>query len=70
MKTQQEIKEQIVKEMQELGINPIPDLETMEVLDVTDFTFEKRQAYYINLMKIEAGRLFEEAIKSLKLEKK
>ncbi len=65
MKTQQEIKEQIVKEMEELGYKLIPPMD-FEVIDVSDMSFEKRQAYYQNISKkaleIEFNKAFEELI--------
>lgn len=65
MKTQQEIKEQIVREMEELGYKLIPPMD-FEVIDISDMSFEKRQAYYQNISKkaleIEFQKAFEELI--------
>jgi hypothetical protein len=65
MKTQEQIKEQIVKEMEELGYKLIPPMD-FEVIDVTDMDFEKRKAYYQNISKkaleIEFKKAFDELI--------
>lgn len=65
MKTQEQIKEQIVKEMEELGYKLIPPMD-FEVIDVTEMDFEKRKAYYQNISKkaleIEFQKAFEELI--------
>ena len=50
MKTQQEIKEQIVKEMEELEYQLIPPMD-FEVLDISEMDYEKRRAYYQNISK-------------------
>ena len=51
MDKQQELKKQIRKEMEELGYNPIPDLEMMEVVDISTLNYQGRMAYYQNLNK-------------------
>jgi hypothetical protein len=51
MDTQEELKKQIRKEMEELGYNPIPDMEKMEVVDITTLNYQGRMAYYQNLNK-------------------
>lgn len=65
MKTQEELKQQIVKEMEELGYKLIPPMD-FEVIDVSDMSLEKRQAYYQNISKkaleIEFNKAFEELI--------
>jgi len=65
MKTQEQIKEQIVKEMEELGYKLIPPMD-FEVIDVSEMDFEKRKAYYQNISKkaieLEFKKAFEELI--------
>ena len=50
MKTQEELKEQIVKEMEELEYKLIPPMD-FEVLDISEMDYEKRRAYYLNISK-------------------
>jgi len=52
MRTQAEIKEQIQKEMLELGYLLLPELELMEVIEIKDIPYEGRMAYYQNLNKL------------------
>jgi hypothetical protein len=47
----EEVKEQIRREMEELGYNVIPDLDNMELVDVTLLNYEGRMSYYQNLSK-------------------
>jgi len=64
MKTQEELKQQIVKEMEELGYKLIPPL-NFEVLDVSEYTYEKRMAYYQNISKLALDVEFQKAIDEL-----
>jgi ribose 5-phosphate isomerase RpiB len=64
MKTQEELKQQIVKEMEELGYKLIPPL-NFEVLDISEYTYEKRIAYYQNISKIALDIEFEKAIEEI-----
>ena len=64
MKTQEELKEQIVKEMEELEYKLIPPL-NFEVLDISEYTYEKRIAYYQNISKIALDIEFEKAIEEI-----
>jgi hypothetical protein len=50
MKTQEQLKEQIVKEMQELEYKLIPPLD-FEVLDISEMNYDARRAYYQNISK-------------------
>jgi hypothetical protein len=50
MRTQEEIKEQIQKEMLELGYILL-DLEDVEVIEVGELPYEGRMSYYQNLNK-------------------
>lgn len=68
MKTQEEIKEQIVKEMEELGYKLIPPMD-FEVIDVSEMDFEKRKAYYQNISKKAIEIEFQKALEELQLKK-
>jgi hypothetical protein len=58
MRTQEEIKEQIQKEMLELGYILIPELDEMEVIEVADIPYDARRAYYQNLSKVALEKEF------------
>lgn len=51
MNQQEELKKQIRQEMEELGYNPIPDMDKMEVVDISTLNYQSRMAYYQNLNK-------------------
>lgn len=57
MKTQEQLKEQILKEMNELGYKAIPPLD-FEVIDISDMTYEARMAYYQNITKLALEKEF------------
>lgn len=63
MKTQEELKEQILKEMEELGYKLIPPMD-FEVIDISEMKYEARMAYYQNITKkaleIEFQKVFDE----------
>ena len=61
MKTQEELKEQIVKEMEELEYKLIPPL-NFEVLDISEMDYEKRRAYYQNISKKALEIEFQKAV--------
>ena len=61
MKTQEELKQQIVKEMEELEYKLIPPL-NFEVLDISEMDYEKRRAYYQNISKKALEIEFEKAL--------
>jgi hypothetical protein len=61
MKTQEQLKEQIVKEMQELEYKIIPPLD-FEVLDISEMNYDSRRAYYQNISKKALEIEFEKAI--------
>jgi hypothetical protein len=61
MKTQEELKKQIVKEMEELEYKLIPPL-NFEVLDISEMDYEKRRAYYQNISKRALEEEFEKAL--------
>jgi hypothetical protein len=61
MKTQKELKEQIVKEMEELEYKLIPPMD-FEVLDISEMDYEKRRAYYQNISKRALEEEFEKAL--------
>ena len=50
MKTQQELKAQIQKEMEELDYKLLPPLD-FEVVDISEMKYEARMAYYQNISK-------------------
>ena len=66
MKTQEELKEQIVKEMEELEYKLIPPMD-FEVLDISEMNYDARRAYYQNISKkaleIEFEKVLEEFLK-------
>jgi hypothetical protein len=66
MKTQEELKQQIVKEMEELEFKLIPPMD-FEVIDVSEMTYEARRAYYQNISKkaleIEFEKVMNEFLK-------
>lgn len=66
MKTQQQIKEWITKDMQELGYKLVPPFD-FEVLDTEGWELEKRNAYYQNLTKRAIEIEFQKEIDKLKL---
>jgi hypothetical protein len=66
MKTQEELKAQIVKEMEELEFKLIPPMD-FEVIDVSEMTYDERRAYYQNISKkaleIEFEKVMNEFLK-------
>jgi hypothetical protein len=66
MKTQEQLKEQIQKEMEELEFKLIPPMD-FEVIDVSEMTYEARIAYYQNISKkaleIEFEKVMNEFLK-------
>jgi hypothetical protein len=64
MKTQEQLKEQIVKEMEELGYKAIPPME-FEVIDITEITYDARRAYYQNITKIALEKEFAKVFEQL-----
>jgi len=69
MKTQEELKQQIVKEMEELEYKLIPPL-NFEVLDISEMDYEKRIAYYQNISKKALEIEFEKALEEILNNKK
>jgi hypothetical protein len=61
MKTQEELKAQIVKEMEELEFKLIPPMD-FEVIDVSEMTYETRRAYYQNISKKALEIEFQKAL--------
>jgi hypothetical protein len=61
MKTQEELKEQIQKEMEELEYKLIPPF-NFEVLDISEMNYEQRRAYYQNISKKALELEFEKAL--------
>jgi hypothetical protein len=62
MRTQEEIKEQIQKEMLELGYILL-ELDGIEVIEVADIPYEGRMSYYQNLNKLALEREFKQHFK-------
>lgn len=62
MRTQEEIKKQIEKEMLELGYILI-DIEEIEVVEVAELTYEARMSYYQNLNKLALEKEFKKHFK-------
>lgn len=69
MKTQEQIKEQILKEMEELGYKAIPPLD-FEVIDISEMTYEARMAYYQNITKIALEKEFQKVFEQLENQNK
>ena len=61
MKTQEELKQQIQKEMEELGYKLIPPL-NFEVVDISEMNYDSRMAYYQNISKKALEIEFEKAM--------
>jgi hypothetical protein len=64
MKTQEELKQQIQKEMEELEFKLIPPMD-FEVIDVSDMSYEARIAYYQNISKKALEIEFQKAVDEL-----
>jgi hypothetical protein len=66
MKTQEELKQQIVKEMEELEFKLIPPMD-FEVIDISEMNYEARRAYYQDISKkaleIEFEKVMNEFLK-------
>ena len=69
MKTQEQIKEQILKEMEELGYKAIPPLD-FEVIDISEMNYEARMAYYQNITKIALEKEFQKVFEQLENQNK
>ena len=69
MKTQEELKQQIQKEMEELEFKLIPPFD-FEVVYVSELTYEARIAYYQNISKKALEIEFQKAIDELLNDKK
>jgi hypothetical protein len=61
MKTQAELKQQIVKEMEELEYKLIPPMD-FEVIDISEMDYEARMAYYQNISKKALELEFQKAV--------
>ena len=61
MKTQEELKQQIQKEMEELEYKLIPPL-NFEVVDISEMNYDSRMAYYQNISKKALEIEFEKAM--------
>jgi hypothetical protein len=61
MKTQEELKQQIVKEMEELEFKLIPPMD-FEVIDISEMNYEARRAYYQDISKKALEIEFQKAL--------
>jgi hypothetical protein len=68
MKTQEQIKEQIVKEMEELGYKAIPPMD-FEVIDISEMNYDARRAYYQNITKLALEKEFAKVFEQLQNQK-
>ena len=64
MKTQEELKQQIQKEMEELEYKLIPPMD-FEVLDISEMNYDARRAYYQNISKKALEIEFEKVMKQM-----
>ena len=64
MKTQEELKQQIQKEMEELEFKLIPPFD-FEVLDISEMNYDARRAYYQNISKKALEIEFEKVMKQM-----
>ena len=65
MKSQQELKALITKEMQDMDYKLIPPFEGITVLDITDYDEDKKKAYFQNLSKLALEKSFEEVMNKM-----
>jgi hypothetical protein len=61
MKTQQDLANDIQKDMEEMGYIVIPDFSKVgDLIDTKDYDLEKKKAYYQNLSKLALEKAFDE----------
>jgi hypothetical protein len=61
MKTQQDLANDIQKDMEEMGYLAIPDFSKMgDLIDTTEYDLDKKKAYYQNLSKLALEQAFDE----------
>ena len=63
MKTQQDLANDIQKDMEEMGYIVIPDFSKMgDLIDTEGYDLEKKKAYYQNLSKLALEQAFDEIL--------
>ena len=62
---QNELKEWITKDMQEMGYKLVPPFESIEVVDCREYDIEKKKAYYQNISKLALEIEFDKAMKGI-----
>jgi ribose 5-phosphate isomerase RpiB len=62
---QNELKEWITKDMQEMGYKLVPPFESIEVVDCREYDTEKKKAYYQNISKLALEIEFDKAMKGI-----
>jgi hypothetical protein len=61
MKTQQDLANDIQKDMEEMGYLAIPNFNKVsDLIDVSEYDLEKKKAYYQNLSKLALEQAFDE----------
>jgi hypothetical protein len=67
MKTQQDLANDIQKDMEEMGYIVIPDFSKVgDLIDTKDYNLEQKKAYYQNLSKLALEQAFDEMINEFK----
>jgi hypothetical protein len=63
MKTQQNLADDIQKDMEKMGFLAIPDFSKMgDLIDTEGYDLEKKKAYYQNLSKLALEQAFDELL--------
>lgn len=63
MKTQQDLANDIQKDMEQMGYIVIPDFSKVgDLIDTKDYDLEKKKAYYQNLSKLALEQAFDELL--------
>jgi hypothetical protein len=71
MKTQQDLANDIQKDMEEMGYIVIPDFSKVgDLIDTKDYDLEKKKAYYQNLSKLALEQAFDEIMDEFTKNKK
>jgi hypothetical protein len=71
MKTQQDLANDIQKDMEQMGYIVIPDFSKVgDLIDTKDYDLEKKKAYYQNLSKLALEQAFDEIMDEFTKNKK
>jgi hypothetical protein len=71
MKTQQDLANDIQKDMEQMGYIVIPDFSKVGgLIDTKDYDLEKKKAYYQNLSKLALEQAFDEIMDEFTKNKK